>query len=108
MDCENIKPPQATSSRIEEADHPTHLALQALEKSIGTSRVHLFRMRLEDKRDDADPLLVSWKALYEGWQNIKAGIEEAALSSSSIESDSSEVLKLVLVYPVVTRTKKKR
>ena len=57
------------------ADHPTHKALVSLEAAIGSKKLKLFQMRLQDQRNNPDPVFQSWKVLWEGWNDIKAEME---------------------------------
>lgn len=103
----SIEPVQTEEKQSKKPDrHPVFLALNSIEQSLGVKRKALFKNRLESSTEEFndDPLFISWKSLYEGWEHVTKVIEESSFSSSSsLESDCSEVLDKVLSYPKVER-----
>ena len=87
------------------SDHPTKKSLDALESSLSSGKLVLFKTRWEDGNDGPDHLFQSWKILKKGWEDIKSGLSEVA--SSSTEGRES-ILGNVLVYPKIIRKSKRQ
>ena len=66
---EEVEPTKQSNNTNPFYDHPTK-SLCSLVGSLGTSRLVLFKMRLEDGRNDPDPLFQSWKVLKKGWEDM--------------------------------------